>query len=254
MSALTPGRQARALYEYKARAADELSFERNDLIEVIRADDDDDGWYHGRLGARHGLFPNNYVTLLPPRPQTPEASHLPDYVQPSDFDKLYKLVGSLGRGRFSQVRRATQRASGTSFAVKMMDLHDAELGASPADSEREVLSEVAVLQGLNHKGIVKLVETFKWFDKYYLVMEDLKGGDLFDRIEQQGPFSEADAGPLLQQTAAAVNYLHERLLVHRDIKPDNLVFATRESSSVRSVVPPRCPPQACEQPRGFARR
>ena len=76
-------------------------------------------------------------------------------------------------------------------------------------------------------GVVQLFETFKNQTHYYLVLEDLAGGDLFDRIEQNGPFKEEDAGPLLRQVVSAVQSLHERGIVHRDIKPDNLVFASR---------------------------
>ena len=49
MAALTPGQKARAIYDYDARAADELSFKRNDVITVLKADEEDDGWYHGEL-------------------------------------------------------------------------------------------------------------------------------------------------------------------------------------------------------------
>ena len=49
MAALTHGQKARAIYDYDARAADELSFKRNDVITVLKADEEDDGWYHGEL-------------------------------------------------------------------------------------------------------------------------------------------------------------------------------------------------------------
>ena len=52
---------ARAIYDYEARASDELSFKRHDVIEVLGRDDEDEGWYRGVLNGRTGLFPNNYV-------------------------------------------------------------------------------------------------------------------------------------------------------------------------------------------------
>ena len=53
--------EARAIYDYEARASDELSFKRHDVITVLGRDEEDEGWYRGVLNGRTGLFPNNYV-------------------------------------------------------------------------------------------------------------------------------------------------------------------------------------------------
>ena len=146
MTALVSGQQARAIYDYAARAPDELSFKRNDVITVLKADEEDDGWYHGKLGSESGLFPNNYVQLLqsPPAGATPvanAAAPVPDYVRCENFEGGYKLQDALGRGRFSQVRRAMMKSTGQSYAVKMMDLNDPELGTSMVEAEKEVLAD-----------------------------------------------------------------------------------------------------------------
>lgn len=255
--------RARAIYDYEARASDELSFKRHDIINVLGKDEEDEGWYKGELKGKSGLFPNNYVqfvedpppppaptaasaatsttaastassalpstasSALPSAPPPPPAVQLPDYIKETSFESSFALAETLGRGRFSQVRRCTQVPGGRSCAVKIMELADPELGSSEDDAEREVLAEVQVLRMVEHPGIVQLLETVKDAGKYYLVLEDLSGGDLFDRIEQNGPFKEEDAGPLVRQVVSAVNFLHEKGIVHRDIKPDNLVFDSR---------------------------
>ena len=142
MSSLAPGQTARAIYDYEARAADELSFKRNDIINVLGADEEDEGWYRGEIAGRAGLFPNNYVQLIPMAPVTPSApsaptNRVPDHVRTEEFDKVYTLQDALGRGRFSQVRRATLKSSGQSYAVKLMDLTDPELGATVPEAEKE---------------------------------------------------------------------------------------------------------------------
>lgn len=205
---------ARAIYDYEARASDELTFKRHDIIEVLGQDEEDDGWYIGILNGKKGLFPNNYVQFQEkaaassaaqqPAPSAAastakSAPTLPDYVLTSTFEKSYTLAETLGRGRFSQVRRCTQIPGGRSCAVKIMDLDDPELGSSPTDAEREVIAEVEVLRLVQHAGVVQLFQTFKNKQFYYLVLEDLGGGDLFDRIEQNGPFKEEDAAPLVRQ-------------------------------------------------------
>ena len=245
------GQEARAIYDYEARASDELSFKRHDIITVLSRDEEDEGWYNGVLHGKTGLFPNNYVQFLEPaKPsaaagkdaQKPMASPsrepptVPDYISTETLEKSYTLAETLGRGRFSQVRRCTQVPGGRACAIKIMDLGDPELGATAEDAEREVLAEVEVLRSVQHPNIVQLLETLKNGIKYYLVLEDLSGGDLFDRIEQNGPFREDDAGPLIRQLLTAVAYLHERGVVHRDIKPDNLVFVSRQPDSPIKLI------------------
>jgi ADP-ribosylation factor protein 1 len=262
--ALREGQKAKALFDYEARAPDELSFKRRDIITVLDKDEEDEGWYRGEINWQRGLFPNNYVQLIDdppatappgtkPAPPTAAASsagpasastggssggglEVPKSVRLSSFTAEYTVAEMLGRGRFSQVRRCTQTRSGRSVAVKMMDLSDPELGTNLAEAEREVVAEVRILSELDHLGVVKLLETIKWEDKYYLVMEGLTGGDLFDRIERHGPYSEDDAAPLLLQVANAVAFLHERNVVHRDLKPDNLVFVDAERDSMIKLI------------------
>jgi hypothetical protein len=226
--ALREGQKAKALFDYEARAPDELSFKRRDIITVLDKDEEDEGWYRGEINGKTGLFPNNYVQLIEkpageapaaaaPKPASAVASgaggsglEVPKSVRVTSFTAEYTVAEMLGRGRFSQVRRCVQQRSGKSVAVKMMDLTDPELGTNLQEAEREVVAEVRILAELDHLGVVKLLETIKWEDKYYLVTEGLSGGDLFDRIERHGPYSEDDAAPLLLQVANAVSFLHER--------------------------------------------
>ena len=120
----------------------------------------------------------------------------------------FELLKFLGKGTFGTVYRGRLKTGAREYvAVKMMDLTDPELGTNLQEAEREVVAEVRILAELDHLGVVKLIETIKWEDKYYLVTEGLTGGDLFDRIEQNGPFKEEDAGPLMRQVVAAVAVL-----------------------------------------------
>ena len=257
---LRQGQKAKALFDYEARAPDELSFKRRDIITVLDKDEEDEGWYTGELSGARGLFPHNYVQLLEEPPAVPPpakaaaassvaaaattsadtgsssgAVEVPKSVKHTSFVAEYTVAEVLGRGRFSQVRRCTQR-NGRSVAVKMMDLTDPELGTNLQEAEREVIAEVKILSGLDHVGVVRLMETIKWENKYYLVMEGLTGGDLFDRIERLGPYSEDDAAPLLLQVSNAISFLHERQVVHRDLKPDNLVFVDSERESAIKLI------------------
>ncbi|KAL5111199.1 Calcium/calmodulin-dependent protein kinase type 1 [Taenia crassiceps] len=77
---------------------------------------------------------------------------------------------------------------------------------------------------LSHPNIVRLIDAFEDDDSYYLIMELVTGGELFDRIVDRGSFTEKDASDLIRQVLLATEYMHSREVVHRDLKPENLLF------------------------------
>jgi len=125
----------------------------------------------------------------------------------------------LGRGAFSVVYVATQRATGTQYAVKVINKKD--LGK---DYEKNLKMEVDILKKVNHPNIIALKELFDTPDKLYLVMELVTGGELFDKIVEKGSYTEHEAGQLVRKIVSAVDYLHNLGIVHRDLKPENLLL------------------------------
>ena len=75
--ALREGQKAKALFDYEARAPDELSFKRRDIITVLDKDEEDEGWYRGEINGKTGLFPNNYVQLIDKPAGDPPAAAPP---------------------------------------------------------------------------------------------------------------------------------------------------------------------------------
>jgi calcium/calmodulin-dependent protein kinase I len=98
-------------------------------------------------------------------------------------------------------------------------------------NEKMVMDELEMLQRLKHPHIVKFVDWFESRDKYYIVTELATGGELFDRICDQGKFTEKDASQTIKQVLEAVDYLHRNNVVHRDLKPENLLYRTRDPGS-----------------------
>jgi len=136
-----------------------------------------------------------------------------------DIDKMYEFKGELGRGAFSVVYMATQRATGVQYAVKVINKKD--LGK---DYEKNLKMEVDILKKVNHPNIIALKELFDTPDKLYLVMELVTGGELFDKIVEKGSYTEHEAGQLVRKIVSAVDYLHNLGIVHRDLKPENLLL------------------------------
>ncbi|KAL2165250.1 hypothetical protein VTH06DRAFT_547 [Thermothelomyces fergusii] len=145
--------------------------------------------------------------------------------QPESYEKKakYRLGRTLGAGTYGIVREA--ESPNGRVAVKII------LKKAVRGNERMVLDELDMLQRLKHPHIVKFVDWFESRDKYYIVTELATGGELFDRICEQGKFTEKDASQTIRQVLDAVNYLHRNNVVHRDLKPENLLYLTKDPHS-----------------------
>lgn len=91
-----------------------------------------------------------------------------------------------------------------------------------------VENEIDIMHACNHANIVKLREEYETPTEIFLVMELVKGGDLFDAITQSVKFSEPQAALMVNDLSQALFYLHSRMIVHRDLKPENLLVRRGE--------------------------
>ncbi|KAJ7307511.1 hypothetical protein JRQ81_009535 [Phrynocephalus forsythii] len=133
----------------------------------------------------------------------------------------------LGEGSFSLCRRCRQRQTGAEFAVKIISKR------MEANTQREV----AALQICEaHPNIVKLHDVHH--DQYhtYLVMELLRGGELFDRIKKKQHFSESEASQIMRSLVSAVSFMHDAGVVHRDLKPENILYADESEGAPVKVI------------------
>ncbi len=87
-----------------------------------------------------------------------------------------------------------------------------------------LINEINIMRNMNHPNIIKLYEVYEGEFHIYLVLELLKGGELFDRIIKKGHYSEKDASIVIRKLLWALEYLHQKGIMHRDIKPENLIL------------------------------
>lgn len=117
------------------------------------------------------------------------------------------------------MKNATSKADGSEWAVKI--IKKSSLG--PEDEEA-LRTEVAILQTVEHKNIVALKQIFDCPKTFYMVMEKMTGGELFDRIISKEKYSENEAKAVVKKVTAALLYCHDMGIVHRDLKPENLLY------------------------------
>ncbi|XP_031169806.1 serine/threonine-protein kinase DCLK2-like isoform X1 [Sander lucioperca] len=138
-------------------------------------------------------------------------------VSSSMINEKYQVGKVIGDGNFAVVKDCVERSTGQEYALKIIDK------ARCCGKEHLIENEVAVLRRVRHPSIIQLIEVDETPSQLFLVMELVKGGDLFDAITSSTKYSERDSSAMVFNLAGAVKYLHRMNIVHRDIKPENLL-------------------------------
>uniref|UniRef100_A0A3Q3MCQ7 Serine/threonine-protein kinase DCLK2 n=1 Tax=Mastacembelus armatus TaxID=205130 RepID=A0A3Q3MCQ7_9TELE len=138
----------------------------------------------------------------------------------STISEKYKVGKVIGDGNFAVVKECVEKSTGKEFALKIIDK------AKCSGKEHLIENEVAVLRKVKHPNIIMLIEEVDTPSELYLVMELVKGGDLFDAITSSAKYTERDASIMVYNLAGALKYLHSMKIVHRDIKPENLLVCS----------------------------
>lgn len=131
----------------------------------------------------------------------------------------YEIGDELGSGAFSVVFTATQKHSSNTVAIKILDRYEDD------DEQAEKFRhEIDIISSLHHENIVAFLELDQDEEHYYVVMECVQGGELFDRILDNGPFDPPAAACVLAQILKSLEYMHSLGIAHRDIKPENILY------------------------------
>jgi serine/threonine-protein kinase len=141
----------------------------------------------------------------------------------------YSIERELGRGGMGIVLLARDVALDRPVAIKLLPPH---LASRPEERER-FLQEARTAAGLSHPNIVPIHLVEARGELVFFVMGFVDGETLRDRVERAGPLSPRLATKLLQEVAWALGYAHQRGVIHRDVKPDNIMI---ERATERALV------------------
>jgi len=145
------------------------------------------------------------------------------FVQKADGKLLdsYDVIKQLGKGGYGKVYEIRSKKTGEIRACK----HLSKLNIKNLEKFKR---EIEILKKMDHPNIIKLYEVFESERSLYLVMEECKGGEVFDkiieRIQAKQMYSEKDAANIIQQVMSCIQYCHNQNICHRDLKPENLLY------------------------------
>jgi len=121
--------------------------------------------------------------------------------------KDYTMGQPLGSGSFGTVRIATHKQTNQKRAIKVIKKQDQD--------EQKFFLEVEILSKLSHPNIMQIYEFYSDAKHYYIVSEVCSGGELFEKISEQGSFTEKAASQIMKQLISAISYSHINNIVHR---------------------------------------
>mmetsp|Transcript_28364 Transcript_28364/g.62333 ORF Transcript_28364/g.62333 Transcript_28364/m.62333 type:complete len:723 (-) Transcript_28364:91-2259(-) len=177
------------------------------------------------------------------QPQPPQFQRAKGRVASTDdalsFKDFYRISCEIDRGSFSRVYEAYHRYTAVKYAVKVIDRRSLSRKADDA-----VFREARILQELQNKhrsaaadeaataaaacGFVRLVDFFIEPTRFFLVMDYMAGGPVFDRVLDRHFYTEDDARQLAIKLLKAVAFMHRHDVVHRDLKPQNILLVSDE--------------------------
>ncbi|XP_071702982.1 CBL-interacting serine/threonine-protein kinase 1-like [Rutidosis leptorrhynchoides] len=135
----------------------------------------------------------------------------------------YEIGKTLGEGNFGKVKYAKDVQTGHPFAVKILE----KTRIKNLNFSDQIKREIATLKILKHPNVVRLHEVLASKTKIYMILEYVKGGELFETIASKGKLPESEGRKLFQQLIDGVSYCHDKGVYHRDLKLENVLVDTK---------------------------
>ena len=148
-----------------------------------------------------------------------------------DLLKTYNCGRLLGKGSSAQVFEVTDRSSGVTYACKVVHKN------TTINDDGTMTTEAEILKRLKHDNVVRLHELYETSSSKWYIMELAGAGTLYSALASEKVYSEELVAQTFKRVLQGVQYLHEMGVVHRDLKPDNILCTIQEVDGVRTIVP-----------------
>jgi calcium-dependent protein kinase len=140
----------------------------------------------------------------------------------------YSFTQIIGHGQFGTVRAAVKKSDEDKKTIAIKSIPKKNFS-----NNKPLRREFKIMTTIDHPNIVRLIDAYEDQLYLHLVMEMCTGGNIFERIVQQGPYSEVKASVVMKQLLEAVDYLHSNNIAHRDLKPENLLYTSPDSETIK---------------------
>jgi eukaryotic-like serine/threonine-protein kinase len=174
------------------------------------------------------------------QPTAPDATGTADQTMRFDEGELFRRLQHVLAGRFSLEREIGRGGMGVVFLARDVALDRAvaikllpPALAAVSEHRARFIREARTAAGLSHPNIVPIHGVEEHGDLVFYIMALVDGETLAGRVKRAGPLKPADAARLVQEVAWALGYAHGRGVIHRDVKPDNILL---EKGSGRALV------------------
>uniref|UniRef100_A0A3P9IYR8 Serine/threonine-protein kinase Chk2 n=1 Tax=Oryzias latipes TaxID=8090 RepID=A0A3P9IYR8_ORYLA len=152
---------------------------------------------------------------------------------PKDLQEKYLLTRRIGAGVCGEVRLAFERSTCRKVAVKVINKKNFQ---SEGTATRNAETEIKILQRVDHPCLIKTEDFYQTEDSYFIVLEMMEGGELFNKVKSQQQLKESVAKLYFYQMLCAVHYLHSNGIIHRDLKPENILLSSNEDVCLIKVT------------------
>jgi calcium/calmodulin-dependent protein kinase I len=140
----------------------------------------------------------------------------------------YEIGKELGSGAFSVVKSAIHKVTQEVVAIKILDKYEED-----DEQTQKFRQEIKIISSLIHENIVQFYRLDEDEENFYVIMELIGGGELFDYIISTGMIKEPDAVCVIAQVCKAIEYMHSVGIIHRDLKPENLLFKDMDHKVIK---------------------
>lgn len=145
-----------------------------------------------------------------------------------DFHAKFHTIKMIGKGSFARVYLVQNKENQKKYAVKAFSK---EYLMSQGKGKESLINEVEVMQKLKHEFVMNLEEVHESKNSIYLVLELLEGGELLNYISHQKNLTLKDCHRIMFCILSALQYMNSKKIMHRDLKPDNMILKKKASLS-----------------------